>query len=114
MSNKFGNNVLLIRKEKGLSRDELADLVDTSAPVIGRYERGDMIPSVETATKIADVLETSLDFLVGKSSILGKNKSMIERFEEIYHLPESNQNELINVIDAYLRDFKTSKSYIKK
>lgn len=114
MSNKFGNNVLLIRKEKGLSRDEVAELIGTSAPVIGRYERGDMLPSVEIAAKIADVLETSLDFLVGKSSILGKNKSMVERFEEIYYLPETNQNELINVIDAYLRDFKTSKSYKDK
>jgi transcriptional regulator with XRE-family HTH domain len=114
MSNKFGNNVLLVRKEKGLSRDELAELIGTSAPVIGRYERGDMVPSVEIATKLAAVLETSLDFLVGKSSIIEKNKSMIERFEEIYHLPETKQNELINVIDAYLRDFKTSQSYTNK
>ena len=114
MSNKFGNNVLQVRKDRGLSRDELAELMGTSAPVIGRYERGDMVPSVDTATKIANILEVSLDFLVGKSSIMEKNKSTIERFEDISCLPETKQTELFNVIDAYIRDFKTSKSYTDK
>jgi transcriptional regulator with XRE-family HTH domain len=111
MSKIFSTNVFLVRKEKGLSREALADLVGTSAPIIGRYERNEMVPSVENAAKIAQALEVSLDYLIGKSSVMEKNKAMLERFEDIHCLPENKQNELFNVIDAYIRDFKTAKSY---
>lgn len=72
-----------------------------------------MIPSVEIATKIADVLEVSLDFLVGKSSMTVKHESMLERLEDIAALPKTKRLELFNVLDAYIRDFKTSRSYAK-
>lgn len=54
MSVKFGDRVTQARKEKGLSREELAELIGTSAPIVGRYERGDMMSSIEIATKISE------------------------------------------------------------
>lgn len=111
MSVKFGDRIQRARKEKGLSREELAAMIGTSGPIVGRYERGDMMPSVEIATKIAEALGVSLDFLVGKSSMLVKDKEMLERLEDIAKLPAAKQNELFNVLDAYLRDYKTSKAY---
>ena len=114
MSKDFGNKVMQARKEKDLSREELAKLIGTSGPIIGRYERGDMMPSVEIATKIADSLEVSLDFLVGKSTKTVKDKSMLERLEDIASLPKNKRLELFNVLNAYIRDFKTSKSYAAK
>lgn len=99
------------RKEKGLSREELAKEIGTSGPIVGRYERGVMIPSVEIATKIADALDVSLDFLVGKSSLLAKDKNIVERLESITKLPLEKQAELFNVMDAYLRDYKTRQAY---
>lgn len=114
MSKDFGNRVTQARKEKELSREELAKMIGTSGPIIGRYERGDMMPSVEIATKIADALEVSLDFLVGKSSLTVKDESMLERLEDIAALPQTKRLELFNVLDAYIRDFKTSKAYATK
>ena len=114
MSKDFGNRVMQARKEKDLSREELAKLIGTSGPIIGRYERGDMMPSVEIATKIADALEVSLDFLVGKSTQTVKDKSMLARLEDIANLPTTKKMEVFNVIDAYIRDFKTSKAYATK
>jgi DNA-binding XRE family transcriptional regulator len=38
---------------KDMSRDDLGTEVGTSGAIIGRYERGEMIPSVEMAKKIA-------------------------------------------------------------
>lgn len=113
MSKEFGNKVMQARKEKGLSREELAKKIGTSGPIVGRYERGDMMPSVEIATKIADALEVSLDYLVGKSSLIVKDKSMLERLEDIAALPNTKRAELFNVLDAYIRDFKTSRAYAK-
>lgn len=78
-------------------------MIGTSGPIIGRYERGDMMPSFEIATKIADALEVSLDFLVGKSSLTVKDDSMLERLEDIASLPQTKRLELFNVLDAYIK-----------
>lgn len=102
------------RKEKILSREELVEKIGTSGPIIGRYERGDMMPSVEITTKISEALEVSLDFLVGKSSLLVKDNNMLERLKNISKLPAAKQTELFNVMDAYLRDYRTSKVYKKQ
>ena len=88
-------------------------MIGTSGPIVGRYERGDMMPAVKIATKIADALEVSLDFLVGKSSMTVKDESMLERLEDIAALPNTKRLELFNVLDAYIRDFKTSRAYAK-
>lgn len=113
MSTKFGDRMMQARKEKDLSRDELAEKVGTSGPIIGRYERNDMMPSIEIAAKIADALEVSLDFLVGNSSLLVKDKNMLERLEDIARLPADKQTELFNVMDAYLRDYRAALAYRK-
>ncbi len=73
-----------------------------------------MMPSVKIATKLSEALEVSLDFLVGKSSLLVKDKNMLERLEDIAKLPTAKQTELFNVMDAYLRDYRTGKAYVKK
>jgi len=113
MSVKFGDRVMQARKDKELSREDLAKMIGTSGPIIGRYERNDMMPSVEIATKMAEALEVSLDYLVRNSSLTLKDKSMLNRLEDITKLPSIKQKELFNVLDAYLRDYKTSKAYAK-
>jgi transcriptional regulator with XRE-family HTH domain len=113
MSNKFGSRMIEARKKKEFSREELAAKIGTSGPIIGRYERGDMIPSIEIATKIADALTVSLDFLVGKSSLIVKDTEILERMEDIAQLPDNKKIELFNVMDAYLRDFRTGKAFLK-
>ena len=39
---------------------------DISHSIIGKYERGEPVPSIEVAKKIADALGVSLDYLVGE------------------------------------------------
>jgi len=101
------------RKVQGFTRKKLAEKIGTSGPIVGRYERGDMMPSIEIASKIAEALEVSLDFLVGNSSILVKDKNILNRIEDIAKLPSQKQGELFNVLDAYLRDYKNSTAYSK-
>lgn len=109
---QFGDKISQLRKEKGLSREELGKAVGTSAAIIGRYERNDMKPSIEIATKIAQALEVSLDYLVGNSTELIKDKKILERLEVIAKMPSDKKTELFNVIDAYIRDFRTKQAYI--
>lgn len=41
-------------------------MIRRSPGIIGRYERDEVTPSVEVASKLADVLDVSLDYLVAK------------------------------------------------
>lgn len=52
-----------------ISQEELAKKIGVHAPIIGRYEREEVKPSIEMAVKIAQALEVSLDFLTGLSDV---------------------------------------------
>lgn len=68
-----------------LMRGELGKAVGTSGDIIGKYERNEVKPSVEVAAKIADVLEVSLDYLVGKTSVEVDAKTL-RRLQDIQKL----------------------------
>jgi len=106
----FGSNMMLIRKKKKLSQADLGKVIGTSGDVIGRYERGDIIPSIEVVAKIADALEISVDYLIGKTN-LELDKDAVKRLEDISALPEQNKNFVINLIDMALRYFKAKQAY---
>ncbi|TRX35077.1 helix-turn-helix domain-containing protein [Flavobacterium restrictum] len=108
---KTGSLITQLRKEKGLSRDDLGAIVGTSGAVIGRYEREEITPSVEIANKIAQALGVSLDYLVGNNSVMVKDKKIVERIEDIASMPDSEQKQIFSVIDALIRDYKAKKAY---
>ena len=49
-------NIRRIRKERGLTQEELAELCDTSVSYIGLLEIGRNIPKLSTIEKIANAL----------------------------------------------------------
>ncbi len=106
----FGDNMMLLRKKKKLSQAALGKMIGTSGDVVGRYERGDIKPSIDVVVKIADSLEVSVDYLIGKSK-LELDKQALARLERISELSEENKNFLYNMIDMALRDFKTKNAY---
>lgn len=108
----LGDNMMLLRKKKGFSQAELGKMIGTSGDVIGRYERGDISPSIEVVSKIADALEVSMDYLIGKTKMELDSDTM-RRFEDISSLSDDNKKFILNMIDMALRDFKTKKAYAK-
>lgn len=95
----LGDKIALLRKERGLSREELALQVGTSAPIIGRYERGEITPSVEVAAKIASALEVSLDYLAGSGELKAVDKATLKRLEDIQNLPEADRTHILYALD---------------
>ena len=110
---ELGDNMMLLRKKKGLSQADLGKLIGTSGDVIGRYERGDINPSIDVVNNIAEALEVSLDYLVGKTKIV-MDKETVDRLEDIAKLPEEKKNYVFGLIDMDLRDFKAKKVYAHK
>jgi len=54
------NRIALLRAEKHMSRQRLAELVDVNPQTIGFIERGDYFPSLELAFKIAGVFGVAI------------------------------------------------------
>lgn len=55
-----------LRKSKNWSQSELATNSGVSREMIGKYERGEAVPSIDAPKKIADAFEVSMDYLVGE------------------------------------------------
>lgn len=106
----FGKRLSEARKKKGISQDELAKLLTTKGPVIGRYERDEMKPGIEAASKMADILDVSLDYLVGKADE-HLDKLTLNRILEVQKLPADKKIFIFNMIDMALRDFKVKQAH---
>lgn len=108
----LGQKITKIRKEKKLSQVDVASYVGVSRDAISKYERDDIVPSVENANKIAKVLGVSLDYLVSEDDSLEVvDVDMLNRMREIQRLSEDDKNTVIKIIDAFIRDTKTKKAY---
>ena len=107
----FGHRITDARKAAKLSREVLARQVQTSGPVVGRYEREEMMPSVETAARIADALGLSLDYLVGASAAPLADRKLLERVDLIAALPEDERSFLLRAMDGLLRDIHARRTY---
>lgn len=101
-----------LRKNKGYNRDELGKMVGTSGAVVGRYERGEITPSVEIAKKMADAIQVSLDYLIGATDLLLDNK-MRYRLELLDKVPLDEKDRILHVMDSLLRDAQSMDTHKK-
>lgn len=108
----IGEHIMLLRKQKGLSQADLGKAIGTSGDIVGRYERNIMSPSIEVIIKMADALEVSIDYLVGKTN-LQLDKTTLDRLEEIGKLNDDARQYILNHLDLMIRDFKTKKAYAR-
>jgi len=57
MNPELGRRIQFFRKKKGLTQDELADLLGVSRATVARWESGIRLPKGEWLFKLANVLE---------------------------------------------------------
>jgi len=66
MNIQFANRLVALRKEKGLSQEELAEKIGVSRQAISKWENGESAPDTDNLISLADVYGISLDELLGK------------------------------------------------
>lgn len=109
----FGERIIMLRKQLKLSQDDLAKKIGTSAPIIGRYERSEIKPSIEVAAKIAEELAVTVDYLLGNSDNMVMDKKLIKRIEDIEALPLEEKDKVYYFIDMALSHHKAKKAFAK-
>ncbi|ENK0838517.1 helix-turn-helix transcriptional regulator [Clostridium botulinum] len=60
----FSNKLYSLRKQKGLSQDELGSKLNVSRQTISKWELGETTPELEKLIALGDFFEISLDELV--------------------------------------------------
>ena len=98
-------NLKLLREEKGISQQKLAEAIGSTQQAIHRYENGDYEPDIRTMSLMADFFDTSIDFLVGRTDIRRK----IEPVEKYALNQEETKlvDEVRNLTPEYRRYFST-------
>lgn len=102
----FGQKITFIRKQKKISQAELGKLSDISGDIVGKYERDEMKPSIDTAKKLADALEISLDYLVGDGDLKVLDKQTLKRLEDIDNLSDKDKDYIFYTLDNLIKAAK--------
>ena len=104
----FGKKIAALRKEKKLSQTELAKQLNTSVSVISRYERDEMTPSIDAAKKLANILETTVGYLLGETEEqnLFKDPAMLQRLNDISSFSQEDQEHILYTLDALIKNVK--------
>lgn len=100
----------MLRKKKGISQNDLGRAVGTSGDIIGRYERDEVKPSIEVVIKIADSLEVSIDYLVGRSAV-ELDKGVLDRVRDVQELAPEDRAHVFALLDAFIQSQKAKKVF---
>lgn len=90
MKNILGKRIKELREEKELSQLEYAKLLNISNSTLSQYEAGNRVPSDDIKKKIADLSNTTVDFLLGNSDIRNPYE---DKEEHIFPEEFTNANE---------------------
>lgn len=64
MENTLGNRISQLRKEKGLTQEELAQFLDVSPQAVSKWENDLTCPDISSLPKLAQILGVSVDTLL--------------------------------------------------
>jgi len=87
----FSKRLTDLRQSKGLTQNELAELVNVSRSALSLYELGKREPDYETLVRLADFFDVSVDYLLGVSNVrqpVAPSDEVEEILEELHKRPE--------------------------
>ena len=66
----FSERLAVLRKERGLSQEMLAERIGVSRQAVSKWEVGEATPDLNKLLSLADVFEVSLDDLCGRQEVI--------------------------------------------
>ncbi|MBP3360258.1 MAG: helix-turn-helix transcriptional regulator [Clostridia bacterium] len=72
--NTIGKRILYLRELYEIKQKDLAAKIGVTNATMCKYENDTNIPNADILSKIAEALNTSTDYLVGRTSSISKNR----------------------------------------
>jgi transcriptional regulator with XRE-family HTH domain len=107
MSQSIGKNIRKLRKERNLTQEELAELLNITSQAISKWENETGMPDISQIIPLASVFGVSTDLLFGISSTNEQND--VEKIIEDLHI--KNKNLEIDDYEEYKQKSEALKHY---
>jgi len=105
MRKGLGLRIKQLRKQHKWTQKELAAKINVRFPQLNKYESGLHAPPVEKLVKIAEVFDTTVDFLLTGNRSEQRplhNLRLLERFQALEEFNAEDQEAVIKLIDAMI------------
>ena len=95
------NRIRMLRKERKMTQLRLSMELEVSQETVSAYESGKYYPSYQTLLKLSKLLNSSIDYMMGLSSI---------RHPQLLHLSEKEQSLMVRyrMLDEHQKDCLSS------
>lgn len=101
---RTGERIKNARKKQGLTQKQLADKVHLTAQVISNIERSYTTASSDDLARIADVLNTTPNYLLGKE----------ENSNNYYELTNKDEKDIAERLQVMIKDLENNAHYSKE
>jgi transcriptional regulator with XRE-family HTH domain len=106
-ASEFGERLMALRKARGLTQIQLAEMIDSTQRAISRYETvADRAPAPVLA-KLAKALHVSTDELLGLKPSRAANghdtpeaRRLWKKFRQVMALPEKDRRAVIRLVNS--------------
>ncbi|MBQ8523294.1 MAG: helix-turn-helix transcriptional regulator [Clostridia bacterium] len=92
----IGVRICTLRKQKGLTQEKLAELMNVSIQMISNLERGNKAIKIDNLITISKILDVSTDYLLTGKCTNNDNAVLIKKFSA---LSDSDRKMIEMIID---------------
>jgi transcriptional regulator with XRE-family HTH domain len=115
----LGKRIQELRKQAGLSQTELASKIGVSYPQMSRYEVKGVQPPADVLKRLADVLNTSVDYLVSgnteeKAKATLKDSKLLSLFKSVESMNDEDKNVVTKLISAFIFQKETQQRLVQQ
>ena len=79
----LNDTIRALRRERGMTQEQLAEAMNVSAAAVSKWENGQSVPDILVLTALADFFEVSLDALVGYTVQAHRRGDMVARIRQL-------------------------------
>jgi transcriptional regulator with XRE-family HTH domain len=109
----FAEQLKALREARKLTQARLSELIGVNSRAYNRWERGGIVPQLDTLIKLADALNVSLDELSGRSTAASEpavhNPKLHALLKEVDALPDEDQQALVILMDSLVKRAKVNR-----
>jgi transcriptional regulator with XRE-family HTH domain len=114
----IGENIKRIREQKGMLQKEVATAVSVHPSNYSKIEKGERLPSIDVADKLAKLFDMTVDQIIHLSKDLPQeitieDKTTTEQLKLLQQLDEEDRKALFRIIDTMVTK-KKFKDFLKE
>lgn len=94
-----GERISELRNEKTLSQNQLAKLMDVSRQAVSKWETGQSVPDSLNLIKLADILETDIEYLTTGRQVVPTRPPVVIKTVETVEVEKVVEKPVIQVVE---------------